>query len=191
MKIYLDTCTINALAGLDKEGFDLLRNILEKTSSGLYASHIQVDEGYNRNNPDFEKKCEKAFRGFEEHGIKINLEATKAAVWGISRWGLCKWGDNDIEKIDAELRVELEKCNKEKGNYPPIENIIKDCLIAVTSPDYDYFITSDCCLSRSWTKILEKNETKQILGETARILYVEPNATEILNKIVEILSDIG
>jgi len=187
MKIYLDTCTINALTGLDNKEFDLLRSMLEKTNSRLYASHIQVDERYPKNNPDFEKKCEKAFRRFVEHGIEIKPEATKAAVYGISKYGLSKYSDKDIEKIRTELMVELEKCNKEKGNYPPIENIIKDFLIAVTSADYDYFITSDDCLYRSWRRILEKNETKDILGRASTILYVRPVPTEILNQMTRIL----
>jgi hypothetical protein len=187
MKIYLDTCTINALTGLDNKEFDLLRSVLEKTNSRLYASHIQVDERYTKNSPDFEKKCEKAFERLVEHGIEIKPEATKAAVYGISKYGLSKWSDIGIEKIRIELMVELEKCNKEKGKYPPIENIIKDFLIAVTSADYDYFITSDDCLYRSWRRILEKNETRDILGRASTILYVKPVPTEILNQMTRIL----
>ena len=190
VKLFLDTCSINALSGLDERGFELLRNMLEKSNSKLYASHIQVDERYDRNPTSYAQKCEKAFRVFEKHGIKINLEPTKYAVADISRFDLCRPCEEDIAEIDSELRNEIKKCMEEKGKYDgkpfdekAIANIVRDCLIAITSADYDYFITSDDCLYKSWSNILQKDETRKVLGRMPNIVYVEPHPERILDQI--------
>lgn len=191
VRFFLDTCSIIALSGLDDKGFHLLRNLLEKSNSGLYASHVQADEiAYNDNKLSFEQMCERAFRRYEQHGIKISLEATRGMVVGISRVGSCRVSEDDIAGIDGDLRNEVKKCMGEKGKYEtkPFDekammNIARDSLIAITSVDYDYFITSDDCLYRSWTKIIQKDETRKVLGRMPNIVYVEPDAERVLDQI--------
>lgn len=192
-KLFLDTCSINALSGLDERGFNLLRSLLEKNKSELYASSVQVDERYTKKNLRFEHILEKAFKIFNQNEIKINLVPTKGGIWGVSRWDLFTFTGEDLGRINDELREELKKCMEEKGKYQskPFDeqaklNIARDCLIAITSSDYDYFITSDDCLYRSWGKILEKNETKRILIRVPKIVYVEPCPDKILNQIVNV-----
>ena len=193
-KIFLDTCSIIALSGLDKAGFELLRSKLEESNSGLYASHIQVDEKYSEIS-DFKQICKKAFEKFEEHGIRIHWEeATKGAVVGVSRVGYCRISGEDLARIDDELRRELEKCMNEEGKHKNLDkkakilNIARDCLIALTSTDYDCFITSDKCLYKSCIKVLQKNETKKMLEKTPSILYVQPEAKKMLREILKILN---
>jgi hypothetical protein len=153
-----------------------------------------VDERYTKNNPDFEQIREKAFKIFEEHGIKINLGKTKGGFWDISRWDEFTWSSEELAKIHAELRDELEKCMREKGKYcsKPFDekamvNNIRDCLIATTSTDYDYFITSDECLFKSWEKVLQKSENRDVLGRISDTKYVEPNPEKILKLLSDIL----
>jgi len=189
-RIFLDTCSIIALSGLkDKADFDLLRSKLEESNSGLYASHIQVDEKYPEIS-DFKQICKKAFEKFGEHGIRIHWEeATKGTVVGVSRVGYCRVFGDDLARIDDELRNEVRKCMEEKGkNKPKVLNIARDCLIALTSTDYDYFVTSDKCLYESCIKVLQKNETKKILKKTPSIIYVQPEPRKMLKKILKILN---
>jgi hypothetical protein len=193
-KIFLDTCSINALSGLDNASFAHLRSLLERSNSELWASHIQVDERYTQNNPEFEQMCEKAFEVFEKQGVKINLGITKGGVWGVSKWGLCSWGSEKLTEIYNELKYEIETCMRKKGKYnsKPFDkkamlSNIRDCLIAITSADYDYFITSDDCLFKSWEKVLQKSENRQVLGRISDTKYVEPNPEKILKLLSDIL----
>ena len=190
---FLDTCSIIALSGLDNTSFAHLRNLLKESNSQLCASHIQVDEKYNKNNPDFEQMCKKAFEVFEKQGVKISLGVTEGGFWNVFRWDECTWRD-DLTGIYDELRDELEKCMKEKGKHSsePLDekamvNSIRDCVIAVTSTDYDYFITSDNCLYKSWEKVLQKSENRKVLGKIPETKYVEPNPEKILKLLSDIL----
>jgi hypothetical protein len=192
-KIFLDTCSINALSGLDNTSFAHLRNLLEESNSELWASHIQVDERYTKNNSEFGQMCEKAFEVFEKHGLKINLGKTKGGFYDISRYDEFTYED-DLSGIYKELENELKECMKEKGKYcsKPFDekaliNNIRDCLIAVTSTDYDYFITSDECLFKSWEKVLQKSENRDVLGRISDTKYVEPNPEKILKLLSDIL----
>ena len=192
-KIFLDTCSINALSGLDNASFAHLRSLLKESNSELWASHIQVDEKYNKNT-DFEQMCRKAFEAFEKQGVKINLGITKGGVWGVSKWGLFSWGSEKLTEIYNELKYEIENCMRKKGKYnsKPFDkkamlNNIRDCLIAVTSADYDYFITSDDCLFKSWEKVLQKSENREALGRISDTKYAEPKPEKILKLLSDIL----
>lgn len=193
-KIFLDTCSVNALSGLDNTSFAHLRNLLEESNSELCASHIQVDERYNKNNPEFEQMCKKAFKVFEKQSVKISLGITKGGVWGVSRWGLFSWDSEKLDKIYDELKYEIQICMRNKGKYnsKPFDekaliNNIRDCLIAVTSTNYDYFITSDNCLYKSWEKVLQKSENRDVLGRISDTKYVEPSPEKILKELRDIL----
>jgi len=195
-KTFLDTCSIIALSGLkEKEEFDLLRNKLEECKSGLYASHIQGDEIHPKELSDFREIYRKAFEKFEKHGIKIHWEEpTRGMILGISRLGFCRLFENDLAEISEELKREIRKCMEEKGKFNKsidekaiVLNIARDCLIAITSLDYDYFITSDKCLYESWTKILQKYRTEKVLEKTSRVIYVQRSPKMILKEILKIL----
>jgi len=49
-------------------------------------------------------------------------------------------------------------------------DIAQDAVIALTSLDHDYFITSDKCLNKSWKTVIEKNaENKKLLEKSYKI----------------------
>ncbi|MCJ7422693.1 hypothetical protein MUP01_00270 [Candidatus Bathyarchaeota archaeon] len=198
--IFLDTCSINALSSLDESNFGRLRNLLEETNSGLYTSHIQGDERYTKNPSDFRQIQEKAYQKFKKHGIKIHWEEpTKGAVDGVSRDDYCRSMGDSISGVYDQLREEIEKCMKEKRRdekelvseearvLKRVLNIARDCLIAITSTDYGYFITSDKCLYQSFTRILQKSEAKDIFEKIPICRYVKPDAEKILDLLFSIL----
>jgi hypothetical protein len=197
-RIFLDTCSIIALCGLkDKADFDLLRKRLEEFQSGLYASHIQGDEMHPKELSDFRLIYKKAFERFEKHGIRIHWEEpTRGMIIGVSRIGFCRIFEDDLAEIGDELERELRKCMEEKGRFNNkdidekaiVLNIARDCLIAITSLDYDYFITSDKCLYESWIKILQKHKPKRILEKTSGVIYVQRSPKMILKEILKILN---
>ena len=197
-RIFLDTCSIIALSGLkDKADFDLLRKRLEECQSGLYASHIQGDEMHPKELSDFRLIYKKAFERFEKHGIKIHWEEpTRGMIIGVSRIGFCRIFEDDLAEIGDELERELRKCMEEKGRFNNkdidekaiVLNIARDCLIAITSLDYDYFITSDKCLYESWIKILQKHKPKRILEKTSGVIYVQRSPKMTLKEILKILN---
>jgi len=196
-KIFLDTCSIIALSRLkEKEEFDLLRNRLEECKSGLYVSHIQGDEMHPKELSDFREIYRKAFEKFEKHGIKIHWEEpTRGMIIGVSRIGFCRIFEDDLAEIGEELERENRKCMEERRKFEKnaeqqkiVLNLAKDCLIAITSLDYDYFITSDKCLYDSWIKILQRHKTEKILEKTSEVLYAQPSSTMILKEILKILN---
>jgi hypothetical protein len=197
-KIFLGTCSIIALSGLkETEEFDLLRNKLEECKSGLYASHIQGDEIHPKELSDFREIYRKAFEKFENHGIKLHWEEpTRGAIMGVSRMGFCRIFEDDLAEIGEELEREIRKCMEEKGKFNNknidekaiVLNIARDCLIAITSLDYDYFITSDKCLYESWMKILQKHKPEEKLKKTSEVTYVQLSPEMILKEILRILN---
>jgi hypothetical protein len=196
-KIFLDTCSIIALSGLkEKEEFDLLRNRLEECKSGLFASHIQGDEMHPEELSDFREIYRKTFEKFEKHGIKIHWEEpTRGMIIGVSRIGFCRIFEDDLAEIGEELEIENRKCMEEKGKFNKnidekaiVLNIARDCLIAITSLDYDYFITSDKCLYESWTKVLQRHKTEKKLKKTSEVIYVRRSPEMILKEILKILN---
>lgn len=195
--IFLDTCSINALSSLNDNDFDLLRNSLEKSQSGLYASHIQGDERYTNRPTDVIQIYKRAFEIFEKHGIKIHWEApTVGGVWDISRWDLATWMNKETEDVYHDLQREIRNCMEQRGKFKDkkidetkiISNIARDCLIALTSIRYDYFITSDVCLYESWIKICQKNENRTILKKIPNTLYIKPDSQKILQATLKILN---
>lgn len=197
-KFFLDTNSLNALTGLDKAGFSILRTRLEESNTELCVTHIQVDERYNKEPPDYQQKIDKALEILERNDIEIRKTAraltTKGLVIGISRVGFSTISGDDLGKIDDELRREIKKCNDEWGKHKNMSekakvlNIARDSLIAITSLNYDYFITSDKCLFESWLKVVEENaENKRILEKTykiPKIIYIEPFPQAVLKGIL-------
>ena len=193
-KFFLDTCSFIALSGLDENGFCLLTNSLIDGKSELFSSHIQAEEKYSKNNSDVRQVFKKAFEKFEKHGIKVNLQNTKGLVIGVSKFGYASFSNDYIKKIYGALKDELKKCMSEKGKYDskPFDkdamlNNSKDCLIAVTSVDYDYFITSDDCLYKSWEMVLQRSENREVLSRIPVAIYVEPNPEKVLKLLSDIL----
>lgn len=196
VKIFLDTCSLIALSALDITGFGLLRNVLEETSSDLYSSHIQGDEMYSEKNADFRQIQRRAYQRFEKHGIKIHWEEpTKGLVAGLSRIGYSRTMGESSSRVYEQLREEIEKCMKEKRREKSVVekervlNIARDCLIALTSTDYDYFLTSDKCLFESCQRILQKRETRSIFEKVPICRYMKPDARKILDQLFTILKN--
>lgn len=194
-KFFLDTNSLNALTGLDKAGFSLLRTRLEESNAELCVTHIQVDERYTKEPSDYQQKIDKALEVLERNGIEIRKTmrtlTTKGLVIGISRVGFSMIFD---AKIDDELRREIKKCDDEREKHKNMDkearklNIARDSLIAISSLDHDYFITSDKCLFQSWLKLVEGNaENRGILEKShkiPKIIYVEPFPQAVLKEIL-------
>lgn len=68
-----------------------------------------------------------------------------------------------------------------------ILNIARDTLIAITSLNHDYFVTSDKCLHKSWRRVIEKDlENRKTLKAQSykipRIIYVRPDCPKAILK---------
>jgi hypothetical protein len=202
-KLFLDTCTIIALDDLKNEDFDILRDRLEESNSELHASHIQGDEKYRKRPSDPMQIYTEAFAIFEAHGIKIHWEnPTKGGVFGVSRFGHSSFFGEPFTTIYKELVCEVRKCDEERGRHQDKTvdeekreryeekkslNVARDALIAITSLDHDYFITSDYCLHKSLRKVLQNSENRTIFEKIPEIIYEQPCAEKILTRILAVL----
>jgi hypothetical protein len=118
-------------------------------------SHVQVDE-YDKRDLSIYQKVEHALQKFRSNNILINIEPTKEMVAGVSRPGFCRVGSDELHEIDDALRREIAKRmgTKTKG----ILNLACDAMIALSSLNHDYFVTSDIYLFQAWKTVIENNQ---------------------------------
>jgi hypothetical protein len=184
IKFYLDTNALLLLSGLKNCLPELSRYVVENHVE-LCTGQVQIDESVTEGG--FNEKIEKATRKLKAHDIVVNLEPTIEAVVGVSRVGFCKIGSDKLGKIDDELGSEIECC--EGNNRKSKSNLACDALIALSSLNHDYFITSDECLFKSWKKVIETNqENKAYLQKTYSIPKIihRKNPRGILEAIMPI-----
>ena len=189
-KFFLDTNSLIALAGLQGEELRLFVTHLRKTKAELCISHVQIDETYSKEFPTYHEKITMALRRISEKGIEISpLRPTTELVIGISRIGYAKLSDEEFSKIDDSLRSELRKC---MGKRAEDMNLARDALIALSSLDCDYFITSDRYLHKSWLKVIVRNdENRKILSQTHKIpeiVYARPTLQKLSQEIMKKVS---
>lgn len=164
-KFYLDTNALWLLSGLKSSLPELSKYIVENHVE-LCTGQVQIDESVTEGG--FNEKIEKATRKLKAHDIVVSLEPTIETVVDVSRIGFSKIGSDKLGKIDDELRSEIECC--EGNNRKSKSNLARDALIALSSLNHDYFITSDECLFKSWKKVIETNqENKAYLQKTYSI----------------------
>jgi predicted nucleic acid-binding protein len=160
---FLDTNALIALSGLDENNFLKLSREIAKREISIYISHVQIDEQYNREFSDYQRKIREALKKFSEHCIEIIVKPTTQLVWDVSRWNFARFGSKKLGEIDDFLRQEIEKCmgKKHKG----VLNVARDALIALSSLNHDYFITNDECLYKGWKIVVESNKNKKALKQ--------------------------
>ena len=136
---------------------------------------------------DYQQKIEKALKSLRSNGIVIHVEATKEIVLDISRFNLAKFGDEELGKLDDELRKEIDACERAKGTIKHSLNIARDALIAVSSLGHDFFITCDKCLSQSWNKVIGKHTMLNQRFTIPRAVYIRPTPKDVAKQILKLL----
>jgi hypothetical protein len=178
---YIDTNAFILIAGLDDSNLLLLSQAILKNEIELFLTHIQIDE-HGVEEKSYGEKLENAMKKLRAKNVVFRVEATKGAVWNCSRYGLAEWGSEELNRINNELRTEIEKCNKEK------KDASHDALIALSSLDHDFFITNDKCLVYGWRKVIEnsqKNRTALEKGHTIPQIFKARTPKSVLKAILE------
>jgi len=176
---YLDTNALIELSGLSEADFRLLKTCLNESNTKLCFSHIQVDEKYNREHPNYQEKINKAKRELNKHRIDVLIEPTKGGTFGIFRLGYATYGigksenQRELDEIYQKLKMEIRKCMDEKGKWSVSDDeeskgrdTAKDARIGITSLDHDYFVTCDYCLHECWKKIIENPLNSRLWKKT-------------------------
>ena len=179
---YLDTGAFFLVAGLDDSGLFLLNQAISKNEIELCLTHVQIDEHGDREK-SYEENFVKAMNKLTAKKVKFLVESTKEDYWDISRWGLAEWGNDLLYRIDDELRLEIEKCNKKN------KNASYDALIAISSLNHDYFITTDICLTYAWKAVILNNQkNKEALEKNYAIPQIIKRKTpkSVLNTLLEL-----
>jgi len=155
-KFYLDTDALNRLSSLNGEKLEEFRKRFNSIDAELIFTHVQVDEKYTpKDEQEYQKIAHKAIDTLRSKGIQVRLENTKIAVAGISRDDYCSVSSQDIEKIYDELDKEINACEKAKQNPKDPLNVKRDAIIAVSSLEHSFLITTDKCLCDSFNKVIE------------------------------------
>ena len=188
IKFSLDTNALLFLAGLEGAPLQVLKNRVEASSSELSITHVQVDEAHEKELEDYQQKIKKALASLTRRGINVRLEATKITVAGVSRADFTRLGDEQISTLYNELRKEIDMCQKTKGKPQSLLNIACDAVIAVSSLDHDFFITTDRCLFDSWLKIINKHGRLRQQHKVPKIIYARRSPKRVAQCISEFLS---
>ncbi len=194
---FLDTNALVYLAGLKDSELQIFKNRIEAGNSELSTTHIQIDEItkhikfhepvkglHEKKVQSYQQKIDEALKTLKNKGIVVHIEPTKAFVLGVSRLGHGALGSEDIGKIYDELRKVIEECERAKGKIKTLLNIACDAVIAVSSIDHDFFITTDRCLSDSWYKIIDKHKTLNKQFKIPKIVYARRSPKDVANRIL-------
>lgn len=150
--------------------------------------HIKFHESaikkYEKEVQTYQQKIDMTLKSLRDKGINVCLEDTKMAVAGASRVGYAVFSSEEIGKLYDELRKEIDICEKAKGKTKHLLNIVCDAVIAVSSLDHDFFVTTDRCLSESWNKIIGKHETLGQQFKIPEIIYAERSPEDVANRIL-------
>jgi restriction endonuclease S subunit len=93
-----------------------------------YVTHIQYDEICSTQNEERKRELLEIMEKVPNEVI-----ATEGAVYGVSRYGMAKFvSEADAKQYDEMLR-RLKELDEEAGKKKPVENQIRDVLIALTS----------------------------------------------------------
>jgi hypothetical protein len=198
-KFSIDTGVLWVLCKL--QGSDLLsfKNQMKASSPELSFTHVQFDEAfpkekaYYKEMQNYEEEIRERLKTLDRKGIKVHVERTKGFIWDVSRWGYATWGSKEINALKGELRKEIENCEKAKRKAEPHRkpksrfNIARDSEIAVSSLDHDFFVTCDCCLSKSWKKVIDKNGMLCQNYKIPKIILSERSPTKVAKEISKCL----
>lgn len=183
-KFYLDTNALNYLAGLKGSDLQIFKKQIVASNSELSITHVQVDEAHEKELQNYQQKIQKALASLSSKGINVCLEDTKIIVFDVSRFGFARFGDENIGKLYDDLRKEIEACEKAKGKAKTPLNIACDAVIAVSSLNHDFFITTDRCLYDSWLKVIKKNKTLKQQFKVPKIIYARRSPKDVAKRII-------
>ncbi len=93
MRVMLDSM-VHDLVAADASVLALIKAKLEDGTLTLVSTHVQRDELSRI--PDDEKRD-------AVQSIPVARTATRGAMWGVSAWDECTWGDEDGDKILAQV----------------------------------------------------------------------------------------
>ena len=182
---FLDTNALIYLSGLKDSDRQIFKNKLEASNSELIVTHIQIDEKYRKELPEYTQKIKKALESLRRKGIRIRTEATKGFVIGVSRIGHARLTSEDAGRLYNELRNEIDQCQKDKNQLKSTSNIACDATIAISSLDHDFFVTTDKCLCIGWRKVISKHRTLLAQHKIPEIIYARRSPKEVARQILK------
>ena len=171
-KFYLDTDALNRLSSLNGKKLEEFKKRFNSIDAELVFTHVQVDERYStKDEQKYQEIVEKAKETLRSKGIQIKFENTKIGIFGISRWGFFTFSTSDIERIYDELDKGINACEKAKQNPKDPMNVKRDAMIAVSSLEHSFLITTDKCLCDSFNKVIEEKKelVEKVITPKARL----------------------
>jgi hypothetical protein len=189
-KFYLDTGALNRLSGLNGKQLEEFKKRFNSIDAELIVTHVQVDERYSpKDGQKYQEIVDKAIETLRSKGIQIKVENTKIMIIGISRIGYTSLSSPDIGKVYEELDKEINACEKAKQNPKDPLNVKRDAMIAVSSLEYSFLITTDKCLCDSFNKVIE--EKKELVEKmiTPKAKRATQSSEAVADCILESLSN--
>ncbi len=150
MSLLIDTGALNVLQGNDGRVLSDLNNKITDSDSQLCVTHVQVDERY-ASFEEYNSKLSKMVEDFSEKGLSLHIKMTEITVFGVSRFGTSKLGSESQSDLFNELKKLIAECEKWKKTE---ENVFRDSIIGISALNYDAFITTDICLSKSMKSLI-------------------------------------
>jgi len=189
-KFYLDTDALNRLSNLNEKKLEEFKKRFNSIDAELIFTHVQVDERYStKDEQKYQEIVEKAKETLRSKGIQIKFENTKIVVIGISRFDFSSLSTPDIEKVYDELGKGINACEKAKQNPKDPLNVMRDAIIAVSSLEHSFLITTDKCLCDSFNKVMEEKKelVEKVIMPKAKLATQSSDA--VADCILEIFSN--
>lgn len=189
-KFYLDTDALNRLSNLNGKKLEEFKKRFNSIDAELIFTHVQVDERYStKDEQKYQEIVEKAKETLRSKGIQIKFENTKIVVIGISRFDFSSLSTPDIEKVYDELDKGINACEKAKQNPKDPLNVMRDAIIAVSSLEHSFLITTDKCLCDSFNKAMEEKKelVEKVIMPKAKLATQSSDA--VADCILEIFSN--
>jgi len=208
VKFFLDTNALIYLSGLEDLDLCDFKSRRDASNSELSTIHVSIDEitkhikfhepikkKHEKKVQSYQQKIDEALKTLKSKGITVRIEATKIPVTGIARAGYVRTASKEIGKLYDELRKEIDKCMKSKGNLrwlsktekERVLNIARDAVIAVSSIGHDFFITCDRCLSESWKKVIGKYSMLKQRYKLPRVICARPTPKTVAKQMLKVL----
>jgi hypothetical protein len=95
---------------------------------------------------------------------------------------------SDIERIYDELDKGINACEKAKQNPKDPMNVKRDAMIAVSSLEHSFLITTDKCLCDSFNKVIEEKKELVEKVTTPKARLATQSSEAVADCILEIFS---
>jgi hypothetical protein len=188
-KFYLDTDALNRLSNLNGKKLEEFKKRFNSIDAELVFTHVQVDERYStKDEQKYQEIVEKAKETLRSKGIQIRFENTKIGILGISRLGFFTFSTSDIERIYDELDKGINACEKAKQNPKDPMNVKRDAMIAVSSLEHSFLITTDKCLCDSFNKVIEEKKELVEKVTTPKARLATQSSEAVADCLLEIFS---